>query len=362
MSRIAASTDRLLMSMGMQPGGPLERQVGGRQSQYDIYNNVRAVGTGTAPGTAANRRARNPVDTIPFVFPRMHESVFIDYETIHNLRRVGGPASARDEAGAEYIKRQMIPVGQRASNWRTAMVVGMLRDSLYVTKSGANWYYNYTSSSSLFRVNFKMPTGNKTQLNMLGSGSIIDGSWASPGTNIPQHLTAINAAFLQLCGSRLERIICRSSLWQYVITNDAVCAQAGLMNKPFQVYERKVGEGPDGTPINEFYGVLACMPWVEWIITDDGLDIGVPGSETFTTHIESTAAAFLPAVNAQYFEMLTGSEPIAEYDNGPVSVKEGLASWTVNRSNPSGWEAFVLDNAMPCPYVPNASAYGTVIF
>lgn len=349
------------MTMGMQPGGPNERFVGGRQSQYDIYNNVRTTALGTAPGAPASRRARNPIDTIPFVFPRMHESVFIDAETIHNLRRIGGPASARDEAGAEYIRRQMVPIAQRASNWRTAMLVGMLRDSLYFTKSGSAWYPTYTSSGNLFQVNFQMPSGNKSQLAML-SGNIIDASWASPGANIPVHLAGINSAMLQLAGARLERVVLRSAMWQNVINNDFVCAQAGLAATPFAVYERKVGEGPDGTPINEFVGKLVCAPWIEWIITDDGIEIGAPGSETFTPHVETNCAMFLPGNSPDYFEMLTGSEPIAEYQNGPWSVKEGLSSWTTTTSNPTGWEAFVLDNAMPCPYVPKANCYATVVF
>lgn len=348
--------------MGMQPGGPNERFVGGRSAQYDVYNNVRGTALGSAPGTAASRRDRNPVDTIPFTFPRMHESVFIDYETVHNLRQVGGPASGRDEAGADYIKRQMTPLAQRASNWRTAMMVGMLRDSLYITKSGSSWYPNYTSAGSLFQINYQMPAGNKNQLNMLGTGNIIDASWASPGANIPGHIAAINAAFLNLCGSRLERIVLRSSMWQNILNNDYVTAQAGFASSPFTTYNRVVGTGPDGTPINEFFGKLVAFPWIEFIITDDGINIGAPGSETFSTHVESTGAMFLPANSPNYYEMLTGSEPIVEHDGGPVSVKQGLASWTAQRSNPSGWEGFALDNAMPCPYVPNAGAYGTVVF
>src|SRR5260221_34207 len=99
--------------MGMQPGGRLERRVGGRDAAYDIFNNVRTAGLGRAPGAPAGRRARNPVGRVPFTFPRMQERVFLLAEEITNLRRVGGPSAERDLAAADSPRRQMVPPAQR---------------------------------------------------------------------------------------------------------------------------------------------------------------------------------------------------------------------------------------------------------
>lgn len=369
-SRLAAAVDPFLTYMGMEPGGRLERIVGGRDAAYDVFNNVRTVGKGRAPGTAAGRRARNPVGRVPFTFPRMHEEVWLLAEEISNLRRIGGPSAERDLTAQDYIRRQMIMPAQRAANFRLAMLFGMLKDQLYVATSGDDWYFTYTSSGSLFQLSQGMPAGNKTQLNMPGKdgttslygGNIIDVSWDNPSANIPLHLAKINAAFLAQYGGRLEDMGCRHQMWNNIINNDYIAQQAGIANSPFESFQRKVGEGPDGTPINAFIGKIRAAEWIDIHITDNGLELGAEGSETFTQHIDTNNVLFMPKPSPQIFEMLLGSEPIAEYDNGPWQTKIGLASWTKTSFNPTGWEVFTLDNALAVNYVPTSVAYGTVVF
>lgn len=363
-SQVAASNSTLLQFFGMQPGGPNERYFGhGREGSYHVFNNVRSIGLGRAPGTAAGRRARRPVGRVPFVYPRMHEQIDLLAEELHNLARIEDP-TMRDEAGRDYIKMQTRPISQRSANWRTGLLVGMLRDSLYIHEDGDDWYFTYTSASSLQQIDFQLPAGNQNQLDMLGAGDIIDTSWDNPGANIPLHCLKINAAFQQLCGGRLTDVFVRGATWNNITSNDYVAAGAGLANAPFQTFERQVGTGPDGTPINEYVGRINSIPGVTWHITDDGLELGVPGSETFTHHIGANSALFLVGPNdfPDLYTMYLGSEPIAEYDGGPESVKIGLASWSVKRSNPTRTELFGLDNALPVSHVPNARAYGTVIF
>ena len=362
-SRIAASTQTLLQFMQMQPGGANEQFVGhGREGSYNIFNNVRAAGLGRAPGTAAARRARQQVGRVPFVYPRMHEEVWLLAEEVHNISRISDPRM-RDEAGKDYIRNQMRPPAQRAGNWRTMMCVGMLRDSLYVVESGDDWYFQYASSGNTFRVNFQMPAGNKTQLDMTGGGSIIDTSWDNPAANIPLHCQNINAAFQELNGGRLSDIHCTATVWNHVMTNDFVAAGAGIANPPFTQFERKVGAGPDGAPVNEYVAQVNSVPGVMWHVSDDGLDIGAPGSESFTKHWETDAAVFMmdPGTPGVY-TMYQGSEPIAEYDNGPESVKIGLSSWSKKSANPTGTEIFTLDNALAVNHIPDSVAYGTVVY
>ncbi len=361
-SQIAATTNSVLNFMGMQPGGPNEYVVGGRSGTFEVFNNVRTAGWGRAPGTAAANRARNSVGRVPFTFPRHHEAVYLLAEEIHNFARLGVSDAARDEMGADYLKKQMVPPAQRLGNWRTALVVGMLRDSLYLHTQGDVWYPSYTSSGNLAQINYQMPAGNKSQLDMLGDGDIIDVSWDNAGANIPKHLLDIDAAFQELWGGRLEHVHCTSTIWNHVVTNDYVAAGAGIANTPFETFKRKIGEGPDGRPINEKIGTIRAVPYVEFHISDSGLEIGAPGSETYTKHWEDTAAVFMGDPTNQNFEMLLGSEPIAEYENAPQVVKVGADSWTKTSFNPTGWEMFTLDNALPCNYIPKSVAYGTVVF
>ncbi len=362
-SQQVASTSWLLNFMGMQPGGKNEAYFGhGREGAYHVYNNVRTIGVGRAPGTAAGRVKRQPVGRVPFVYPRMHEQISLLAEEIHNIGRIDNPA-VRDEAGARYIRMQTRSISQRAANWRTAMVVGMLRDSLYVHQDGDDWYFDYSATNALYQIKFNMPSGNTGKLNMLGAGDIISASWAVNTTNIPDHIGKINAAFQQLNGGQLTDVICNWSVWSAVIANNFVADVHGSSSPPFRVFEKEMGTGPDGRPLNIHVGSLTVLPGVTWWITDEGLELGAPGSETFQKHVPDNYAIFLQSPDTpDLFTMYLGSEPIAEYDGGPETVRVGLSSWSKKSSNPTATEVFALDNALAVNHVPSAVAYGNVIF
>jgi hypothetical protein len=368
-SRVSAASSTILNFMGMQVGGPNERHYGhGREGSYHIFNNTRSTSVETAPGMPAARRERLPVGKVPFVYPRMHEQFSLLYEEIHNFAKIDDPR-ARDIAGESYIARQSIAPGQRHANWRAAMVVGMLRDSLYLHEQGNYWYPTYSSSGNVARRNFQLPAGNQGQLNMtdvagnsIYGGNIIDVPWTSPGANIPLHCAKIDAALFRRHGVHLKYVMLRSELWDAVTNNDYVAAGHGVANPPFKTFERQIGENPDGSPMQAWMGTLNKVPGVTFIINNDGRDLGAPGSETWQYDIEDGHALFLPEPTSDLFEGLTGSEPIVEYDNGPVSVKVGYSAWTVRAANPSSYQAFQLDNFLPAPYVPGSWCYANLDF
>lgn len=369
-SRVAAASSQILNFFGMQPGGPNERNYGhGREGSYNIFNNVRTVAIGTAPGSPAARRSRNPVGRVPFVYPRMHQQLSLLYEEINNFSKIDDPRM-RDQAGESYIRRQMLKPAQEAANWRTALLVGMLRDSLYVTELGQNWYPSYTSAGSLYQIGFQLPSGNKNQLNILdkdnatsiNGSAIIDTSWANQGANIPLHVNKIDAALMRRCGQHLRHIFLRTPTWDYVRQNDHIMATAGIANPPFQIFERQVGTNPDGSPYMEKIATIAATPGIIWHINDEGMDLGNPESPTWTYHIGDNDAIFLPEPTADVFEGLIANEPVVEYDNGPVVIKSGQSAWTVLKANPSSYEAFILDNFIAIPYNPGSWCYGTPVF
>jgi hypothetical protein len=332
----------------------------GREGSYHIYNNVRTVGLGRAPGTAAGRRSQNPMERVPFVYPRMHEQISLFAEELHNIAKIDDPR-ARDEAGATFIKLQTKTLSQRAGNWRAALVGGMLRDSLYMVMDGDNWYPSWTDTGTNFRLNFQMPSGNTAQLNMTGDGSIIDVPWSNPSANIPLHLMKISTAFQELCGGRLGLVMCSPVDWQYIISNEYVASIAGIANPPFRTFTRQVGTTPEGDTIDAFVGELACAPGVEFFITAEGLEIGAPGSEAWTQTIPDGYAMFMVNPDSwDYLAAYQGSEPIAEYDGGPKSVKVGMASWSTETANPTSTNVFALDNVLCLNHVPNATAYARI--
>ena len=363
-SRVAASSNFIQREFGMQPGGKNENRVGHRRFSYDVFNDTRKVGRSVAPGQPAAISTRNPVGVVSNTFPRMHDSLVLMLDEIHNYRAIGGPNQVYDEKGAKYITRQQRFLGQKAGNFRSMLVGGMLRGQVYAhaASSGTDIYYDYTSTSAIWSVDFKIAAGNKSQLNMLGGGNIIDVSWANPGANIPGHLGEINAAFQQLVGSSLQLCICNNVTWNYIVNNDYVIQNAGSVASPFDMWNRQEGVSENGRKFTIQVASLKAFPLCRFIITDEGLDIGAPGSETYTKFIPDGAVWFGPEPDPDYFEMLLGDEPISRGPNVDAELMAGLNAWTVNNHNPTSIQMFVLDNPMPALYVPDATAYGTVVF
>lgn len=366
-SVVSAASSWLLNFFKMQPGGALEAHYGhGREGSYMIFNNTRATALETAPDMPAARRAVLPVGRVPFVYPRMFEEFSLSYEFIHNLAKIDDPRT-RDAAGESYISKQSMSAGQRHANWRAALLVGMLRDSLYLQESGNYWYPNYTSSGAAARRNFQLPAGNLSQLNMtdvdgnsIYGSSIIDVPWSSGGANIPLHCARVDAGLFRRHGVHLKSIIVRSEMWNNVINNRYVQAGAGISNPAFQMFQRELGTNADGTPKQIWVGKVNNVPGVDWYINNDGRDLGIPGSETFTYDIGTDNALFLPEITGDLFEGLTGSEPVVERENQPAVVKQGYSAWTNLAANPSRYQAFQLDNFLPVPYLPGCWCYGTV--
>lgn len=370
--QVVASADPILNFMGFQPGGANERSMGhGREGMYHIFDDSRQVAKGRAPGTPAGRSTKQPMKAVPFVYPRMHDSVSLLAETFHNLGRIENPTE-RDNAGKDMIMRQTTTLTRRAANWRIAMTVGMLRDALYMQQDGDDWHINYTSTSALFQMNFRVPAGNKTQLNMtdrsatsVHGGSIIDISWDSAGADIPLHFAKINQARSVQGVGPVKHVLLNSILWQKIIKNDYLAALAGIANPPFTTYQREVGERPDGSPLHEYTGAFNALPGVTFHITDEGLELWDAANSvyTFVKHVPDTMAIFLgEPIGTDKYSLYQGSEPIAEYDGGPETVRVGLSSWSKKTSNPTATEVYVLDNALTVPHDPYDIAPATVVF
>ena len=367
--QVVGSADPILNFMGMQPGGQNEIFMGhGREGTYHVFDDSRRTAKGRAPGTPAGRSSKQAMKAVPFVYPRMHDSVSLLAEFIHNLGKIDDPAQ-RDEAGREMIIRQTTVQSQRAANWRCAMVVGMLRGQLYIHEDGDDWNPNYTSTSALYQFGSQIPAGNKSQLNMtdragnsVHSASIIDVPWSNPGANIPEHFAKINQARAVQGVGPVTHLHLNSITWQKVINNDYLAAQAGISNPPFQMYEREAYKRPDGTPVHEYIGRFNALPGIDWHISDEGLELWASsGTYTFAKHWDDAMVIMMgDPKQSDTFTLYQGSEPIAEYDGGPETVRVGLSSWSKKTANPTSTEIYVLDNCLPVLHDPYAIDIATV--
>lgn len=360
-SQKAKTSDWLINLMGLGPGGKNEVYEGhGRQGAFNIFDHTRKVALGRAPGTAAGRSAANPMGQTLFTYPRMHDSLSLPAEIMHNLSKITDPA-VRDKAGADMIARQTDFIAEKSANWRKAMLIGMLRDSLYYTIDGDDVKFSYSAGN---RINFQMPSGNQDQLNMLAEGNIVSASWATTSTDIPDQLGKINRAFQILCGGRLAAAIITHQIFNTIRRNDVVQEEHGTSMPPYLRYEvLDVELSPGKTMKNVLVVELRSFPGCTFYVTDEVIDLGYDSSESLQPIVPANKGIFLgfdpgdPVV-----QCYQGSEPIAEYDGAPEEVKIGVAAWSVKRSNPTATELFVLDNALVVNHIPKAIAVGTLVF
>lgn len=328
----------------------------GRHGAFNIVDNSRKVAKGTAPGAPAAQSVLANVGGIPFTFPRMHDSIKLLMETFSNLGTIENPAQ-RDLMGRRMVELQTKIKAQEAANWRKAALIGALRSTLFALKDGEDYNWSFTGGIS---VSNQIPAGNKTQLDMLGAGNIIGTTWANVASPIIQQLGLINAGFQQLCGGALRGIICPNAIWQNVLKNTDVKAVAGIANTPFINLKFEGSPKLAATMKNVKIAQLVSEPQLTFYITDEVVELWDGTTAKVCPDTQAIFLGFEPDDGT--VAMYEGSEPISEYDGGPMSTRTGFNSWMVDRSNPTCKEIFFLDNAMPIIHVPKAVAIGTVVF
>lgn len=346
-SRVKKAANPLSRLLGFNIGGSNRRPYAGREFVYDVFNSTRTVAQGRGPGQSSAVIEPQLVGQVRGTFPRAAEKMLLTDEKIHNLRAIGGPAGELDKAGETYINRQQLYMGERFANVIEFQTAAMLRGGYTFVQSGDTLAHDFTGTG--VSVDFRVPSGNKSQLNMLGAGNIISASWATNSTDIPTQLFGINNALLQLNGFSLAHICLTSSLWNSVVNNDYVQAQAGSSAAPAEISKED-----DGT----FTAVLKAMPWLTWHIIDNGLNIGT--SNTYTKLISDTSFIGFPEPSAEWCEYLDGSEMVTEGPTGTRSEKFGAYAYGHPQHDPSGWAMYGGLNGCPSLIVPSAVVYGTM--
>ena len=369
-SRQASASHSILAFMGMNPGGANEIYLGhGREGSYHVYDKSRKSAKGRAPGTAAGRSNLQGMKAVAFTYPRMHDSKAMPAEWFNNLGRIDNPAQ-RDIAGQEMLRRQTATQALEAANWRAAMVVGMLKDSLYFHIDGDDYYVDWSSSGSAFPISFNVPASQKSQLNMtdrggtsVHGGAIVDASWATASTDIPLHFAKIDQARAATGIGPVKHVLINSTIFELVKNNTKLIAQAGSSNPPFLTFEQAMVVNDEGLEVVEKVATFIQLPGITFHISDEGLELGAPGAETFQKYWPANTATFMGDPQREdTFSLYLGSEPIAEYDGGPETVREGLAAWSTKTANPTATNIFVLDNSLPVNHDPFAVQHATVVF
>ncbi len=346
-----------------------------RNFTYRIFNNTRVVMKMRAPGTGPGTVAQNPMGVNTVSICRFHQKIPLSYEMLGNLSPMVGPNSQIDQGGQSYIGQQTTFLAQQGNKTVEMMAAGMMRDSLYMIQQGENWLPSFTAPTGTqigFQVPFQIPSGNKNQLNMLGTGNIINTTWSNPGAPILSDIQQIVAAYAQLSGYALTDIWINSTLWMSIITNTQVRNTGGSSNTPFASFDRvnAPGMGSKG-PSNTFVATLKGNPTIRWHMCDDVVALGTdidpiystaPAAANLAKLIPDNMAIFSTEPSKEWTTFHTGGEYVVENPGMPGALRQGWYAWHEYTTQPSMIELICLLNGVPVLYVPSVMAPATVIF
>ena len=386
-SRIRKFQGRLGRWMGFQPNrfnpdnvsleGPNSRYGETRFASFRIDDVTRVVGKARAPGTGPASVPVNPVGEVRVACARFHEKVRLLGEFLGNLSPIIGPNSQIDTGGQSYIARQTTHLAEKYNNTIELLTTGMFQDNLYFQMSGDNLLPVIgapTSPNLGFQIPFQIPSGNKNQLNLLGTGNIIQVGWQNAGAPLIKNCLQIQAAMTQLSGYQPRHFWQNSIGWYNVLLNTEVRNTAGSSNTPFAEYDRVPEMAVDGMPQPEFAAMLRGIPWIHWHIADDVLVTGgdvdptwaqgaadvTAGRTTVIKVIPDNTCIITPEPSSDWAELYHGAEYISENAGQPMQLKRGYTFWKEWVTQPSCIELISLMNTIPLLYVPKAIAFATV--
>lgn len=367
-SEVNTNKGELAKFMGFALGSGGIRKVPTRVAEYRIFNHTREPAAPRIPGTGPQAVPPNPVGTRRVAMARMFEKIVLDAEMLGNISRIDGPNSQLDVGGQNYIKSQMDFLGEKFNAAIQFMTAGALRGIFYMNPSGDNWTFSFSSTTGSISVDLAIPSGNKTQLDMLGSGSIIDTSWDNPAAQIVTHCIKIGAAMVQLTGMPLQNVVLNSVLWEKVINNTQVRSIGGTVQAPFDSFNYVIDKVDGYKNRGMGKAVLKALPWLTWNICDEVLSVGgsdpvySTGTGTLTKVVPNENAVFMPDPDNSWCQMWHGGELVAEDYGKPMVMRTGLYAWKRFDIEPTTVNILSLLNAVPVYYRPQGVCYGTVVF
>lgn len=382
-SRVKPHQSRLSKWLGFQPtrfdpekvsvSGPNSIEGYGRNGSYRIFDNSRAIAPFVSPGRGPAVIAQQPIGVVQFSYARVHAKMILDYESMGNLSPLIGPNAQIDPGGENFIAKQAKIMGQQFNNAVSFMAAGMVRGNFYLQQVGDQWQPTWTQPTAptpYSNINYQVPAGNKSQLNMLGTGNILGTGWENATATIVGNLMNMKSALTQLTGYQLEHSWITSPMWYYLISNTEVRNTAGTAATPYAEYDYVDETDMEGDKISEFAAILKADPTIMWHISDEALALGgvgdpsySAGTGTMTKIIPDTNGWFCPEPDNEWTQIGYGSEYVVEY-NGPNQGvnRAGYYFWHNYVSQPSGVEIIGLLNCLPFLFIPKNSLYPTLNF
>jgi hypothetical protein len=167
---------------------------------YTRVYGTRTVARTAAYGSPSQRRELKGIEEVPVKLMHSIENITFPMSDFRGLMQPG--SLNIDQKGVKEIGRQVREARKNSDNLRVAALTSLMFQGAIYTDQGGNLLPNSTGARTT--ANFAVPTGNQAQLNVFGTGNVIDVSWANAAADIDAQIMTLRQYALRLTGYPLK--------------------------------------------------------------------------------------------------------------------------------------------------------------
>lgn len=325
------------------------RTIAGDQGTYYKVKNTRRLSKRKARGSVAVEGDKEDETEIVFKAIYSNESFRYKPDTLQNLMTEDG---TRQAIAMSEIRRQATEHVRHFKNLRMSAIYSTL----------ATGAINFTANGDLklvtssVNIDFGVPAGNKAQLDVFGTGNIIDVSWDDPSADIATQMKVLRRAARKLTGLKIQHALYGENILNYLLDNNQA---KELINRS----EKRRDEASVLEIPQDFFKLT-------WWDVNEAFYEDVDG--TLPEFFGPDDIVFIPGVSEEWWDYPEGTNlvpnsvgnvhPDAVAALSDVSVMGGLSSYALVTGNPVGIEQIIQDTFMPILRNPNAIFIATVKF
>jgi hypothetical protein len=325
----------------------------------------------TAPMRGPARVARKPVAQKQITVPRFFEAMVIEDEYVFRNRPLGGQYGQVDAQGQTYIARQIRHEVQKFINVHEFMAASMFRGGWGLKPYGEDLLpVDKDDVGATLTFDTLVPAGHQAQLNVDGTGNIIDASWALAGTDLVQQFMKLNKVHAARHGAPLRHVWGNGETIRHLFNNTKLQAVGGSV---FRIFDSLTGreKNPDEKyPDTGVDIVWRGLPEVTFHVYNQVVNPGLVGeqfTEQFLTAANTTALipdneVFITPDPGDWCGLIAGSEPMQYDKNQAPKIATGFDMGRAREIHPPRWDLMFLANQCPVLTEQYAVYNPTVIF
>lgn len=281
-------------------------KVSGHTAEWFEVDGNRDLAKVVSQDSPARRVGLRDVKSKSSTMFRTFESQNFVANKLRNLLRMDGVGTGvRDDKGAEFVKDQAVWFKKRQQNlFQTCVQVMLGKFELNFNSAGD---LLTSSSGAAFSINPGIPDGQKSQLNILNSGSIIGTKWDTASADIIGNIAEIKRQMLVLGNWEITHAFYGRDIAKYIGKND-VCKEY-INQTPALATQRWSGANiiPQG------------FQDLTWVPMSDAYYLDANG--TAQNCLAADEIVFTPSPDSSWWRVFSGTEMVP---NGTVQVGQSI--------------------------------------